>query len=71
MSTRIAKPCNCEYQKIEKPWGYQVFSWNKGQLKWHRRSIRATPDDAIKAARRIKRVLLVCRGCGSELIREI
>lgn len=66
---RVVRACKCEYQK-EKKWGYGCFKWIGGRKSWKRIRSAMMPDMTELLCRPYKTVLVVCLGCGSDIVRE-
>lgn len=67
---RFVRPCGCHYQR-EKPWGYEIQKWIGGRKSWRFVSSHKTAEGAQAAAERYPFVLIRCRGCGAEQVREM
>lgn len=67
--SRDFAPCRCDYQKKNPP-GYSVFRWRGGREPWKWVEKAPTPERAKELAKGWGRVLIVCDGCGSEMVRE-
>lgn len=66
MKDRSVTECKCDGVK---KWGYQAFFWRV--CKWHMQGgPQPTAADAVKAVSRRRVVLITCRACGSEQLRE-
>lgn len=66
----LVSGCNCEYQHA-KPWGYQLWKRvDEGGEYWETMG-RGSLSQIQKAVMKIDRPVLVkCRGCGCEMLRE-
>lgn len=63
---RSTRECKCD--AVAK-WGYQAFFW-RGK-KWHQRGVgQRTSQGAVAIVKRFQTILITCRGCGSEMLRE-
>ena len=66
---RTARPCRCHYQE-DRDWCYRLFQWNTMLGKWSKVVDATTPDVAVNHAAGLPRVLIVCLGCGADVLRE-
>lgn len=66
---RMVRPCGCKYQK-EKAWGYRIFRFIGGRKWWKPMAEAKTADGAKQLAAGLKTVLIVCCGCGADIVRE-
>jgi hypothetical protein len=66
---RRVRHCGCQYQK-EKSWGYRIFKWVGGRKSWKPMITAASPGMAEILADDYKQVLIVCLGCGADMVRE-
>jgi len=67
-AVRTARECQCDKANVAR-WGYQLFFWNK--MFWMRKGgPKRTVQEALDAAGKSKVILIVCRACGSEPLRE-
>jgi len=65
----LVSGCDCEYQHA-KPWGYQLWRRGTGDEYWETVG-RGALSTVKKAAEKIDAPILVkCRGCGREMLRE-
>lgn len=60
--------CRCKYQ-LEHPWGYSVFIRDE-KTYWRGAHIEPSPSEACRSSEPYTVVLIICRGCGQEMIRE-
>ena len=66
---RRVRHCGCKYQK-ERSWGYRIFKWVGGRKSWKPMITAASPGMAEILADDYKQVLIVCLGCGADMVRE-
>jgi hypothetical protein len=69
---RSARPCSCR-PVGQNPYGYIVFKWTLiAGGRWKTVCITANVHDAVAQAnkKKIKTVLIKCRNCGQEALRE-
>lgn len=68
---RLVRRCHCRYQ-AEKSWGYDLFEWVGGRNSWKKHGKATHPEDVVKYAadKGLKTILIRCRGCGSDVLRE-
>jgi hypothetical protein len=66
---RFVRPCRCKYQ-AEKSWGYDLCEWVGGKESWKNHGSATHLEDVERYARKLKRVLIRCNGCGADVLRE-
>lgn len=68
---RLVSPCRCRYQ-AETPWGYHLWKWIGGRKSWKAIGYHKNLDVVAKYAddKGLDVVLIACRGCGADVLRE-
>ena len=65
----LVSGCRCEYQEA-KPWGYQLWKRSDGDEYWESVGRGALSTVRNAAAKIDAPILVKCRGCGREMLRE-
>jgi len=69
MNNRIVKPCRCR-KPGENPFGYGLFRWMGHSWKNVINTDNVFDSAKYSDRKNLKTVLIVCRNCGSEILRE-
>ena len=62
---RSIQPCSCNLQH---KYGYEI--WKRGKQTYWETVYIGTLSQCLEYAKNIPQVLIACRGCGQELLRE-